>query len=228
MTEIAVNPPIPPPPDSTARRLLFVSWWAILAGFVVQLLVLGSKLIAAAALPAAQMISEVGSGITWSILVCGGVALGTAAASPSATVMGGLGFLFAPLGFAAAKGIQRGIQAILDVPPAEITSVTWTIGAIKAVEFAILGAMVAVLLRRAKTSALSFAALGLLLGVLFGGMIITVMATQGNEAAPALVGAGVNEVFFPMACALILYSASRAGKHVRAMAKNIDKANPAK
>jgi hypothetical protein len=226
MTEIAVNPPTPPPPGNTARRLLFVAWWAILAGFTVQLLVLAAKLLANRSMPGAEVMAEVGSGVTWSLLVCGGVALGTAAASPSPAIMGGLGFLFAPLGFAVAKGIQRGIQTMLDVPPTEITGVTWTIGVIKAVEFAVLGAIVAVLLRGGKARAMAFVALGALLGILFGGMIITVMATQANDPTPALVGAGVNELFFPVACALILYSASRAGKHVRAMVKNIEKTGP--
>ncbi len=223
MTEVAINPPTPPPPGNTPRRLLYVAWWAIVAGFVVQLLVLGAKFAAQAALPGANVMADIGSGVTWSVLVCGGVALGTAAANPSEAVMGGLGFLFAPIGFAAAKGIQRGIQTVLDAPVTEITSVTWTIGAIKAVEFGILGALVALLIKRPRVKATTFIGLGLLVGILFGGMILTVMATQSAEDTPALVGAGVNELFFPMACALILYGASRAGKRVRSIAKHLDK-----
>jgi len=220
MTEAAINPPPPPPPGSIARRLIYVAWWAIVAGFLVQLLVLGATLVARGSIPGTELMADFGSGISWSVLVCGGIALGTAATNPSETVMGGLGLLFAPIAFAVAKGIQQGIQTMLDAPTSQITSVTWTIGAIKAVEFAVLGALVAVLLKRAKVKAWAFVGLGLLLGVLFGGMILTVMATQTAGETPALVGTGVNEILFPAACALILYGASRAGKQVRALARN--------
>ncbi|CAN5326810.1 hypothetical protein BH18ACT5_BH18ACT5_13830 [soil metagenome] len=43
MTEAAINAPTPPPPGNMARRLLYVAWWAIVAGFVLQLLVLGAR-----------------------------------------------------------------------------------------------------------------------------------------------------------------------------------------
>ncbi|CAN5326758.1 hypothetical protein BH18ACT5_BH18ACT5_13820 [soil metagenome] len=175
-------------------------------------------MLAHGAMPGADLMAEVGSGITWSVLVCGVVALDTAAAQPSEAVMGVLGFLFAPIGFAVAKGVQRGIQTMVDVPVADLTNATLAVGAIKAVEYAVLSVAVALLLKKAATRARNIIGLGLLLGTVFGGVIVAVMATQTEEPLPGLVGTGVDKLLFPAACALILYSASRAGKYVRGMA----------
>jgi hypothetical protein len=95
------------------------------------------------------------------------------------------------------------VVASIQEPPtteaaAEITGATWTIGGVKAIEYAILGVGVALLLKR-KTA--------------------RVIATQDGEAVPMIVGTAVNELFVPMACSLILYSAARAGRYVRSMAQ---------
>lgn len=79
--------------------------------------------------------------------------------------------------------------------------------AIKAVEYAWLGAALAWLTKRAATGK-PYALLGLATGVVFAGVIIGLVLTQSPTApAPAaLVSRAVNEVLFPVGCSLVLFA----------------------
>ena len=59
-------------------------------------------------------------------------------------------------------------------------------------------------------------AVGLAIGVLFGGAIVGLAYSTAPEplATPDLVSRGVNEILFPVGCALVLFSATAVGKRV--------------
>ncbi len=84
------------PASGLGTTLLRVAWLAILLGFVMEALLL---LFAAGfgIFPGLEsMISDLAGKVTWSTLVCAGLALGTAASRSRAPLMGVLGLFAAP------------------------------------------------------------------------------------------------------------------------------------
>ena len=59
-------------------------------------------------------------------------------------------------------------------------------------------------------------AAGLVIGILFGGTLVALAYWTPPEplATQALVSRGVNEILFPIGCALVLFSATAVGKRV--------------
>ncbi len=104
------------PVQSVAAVLARAAWLAILLGLTVQILVLLAKIAAGGQSNRVQLIVDVASGVTWSALVCSGVAIGTVLSRHRAAMMGLLGLVSAPVAWAAAKGVQRGLQSMLSVP----------------------------------------------------------------------------------------------------------------
>src|SRR5215510_9932669 len=75
------------------------AWMAILLGLLVQLAVFGAKTGAGAKVPGLQLVVDIASGVAWSVIVCGGVAIGTVASKSAPALMGVLGLISAPLAF---------------------------------------------------------------------------------------------------------------------------------
>src|SRR3954465_1349995 len=101
-------------PGGLGATLLRAAWLAILLGFVMQALLL---LFAAGfgIFPGFEStVSELAGKITWSTLVCAGLALGTAASQAGAPLMGVLGFFAAPLAFHASRALQQGVAKTLE------------------------------------------------------------------------------------------------------------------
>jgi hypothetical protein len=70
--------------------------------------------------------------------------------------------------------------------------------------------------RRAWGSALGHAGAGLLTGIIFGGALlaITVQSAPAPLSTPSLLARGVNELLFPIGCALVVFIAEVLGRHV--------------
>jgi hypothetical protein len=81
--------------------------------------------------------------------------------------------------------------------------------AIKAAEYACLGLALGWVGRRAWGSALGHLAVGLMTGVVFGGVFLAVVvqSAPGPLSTPALLAKGVNELLFPVGCALVVFIA---------------------
>lgn len=213
--------PTPKPtaaPERGLSRILMVVWMAILLGIGVQLLVLAGKTAAGAPFPGLKWLPDLLNGVTWAVFVCAGVVLGTLASRARAVVMGLLGFISAPVAFSLAKGLQRGLQSMMDAPVDKITPALYALAGVKAVEYACLGASLGWLLSRGAIQAWRFAALGLAAGLVFGAANVWIMATQTPAKLPALIGASVNELLFPVGCALVIYLAVSAGRRLTRLA----------
>lgn len=90
------------------------AWLAILLGFAMEALLL---LFAAGfgIVPGlGSTVSDLAGKVTWSTLVCAGLALGTAASKARAPLMGLLGLLAAPLAFHASRALQQGVAKTLE------------------------------------------------------------------------------------------------------------------
>jgi len=208
MSEAASNP------QRAVSRVLTVVWMAIMLGIVVQVLVLLGKTWAGAPFPGIKWLPDLLNGVTWAVFVCAGVVLGSLASRARSAVMGVLGLISAPIAFSLAKGLQRGVQSAMDAPVDKITPALFMICGVKAVEYACLGAVVGWLLGRSASRAIHFAIAGALAGVVFGSMTVWITANLAKAKPPALVGAAINELIFPIGCALVIYFATYASRHL--------------
>jgi hypothetical protein len=204
-------------PNRALRRILTVVWMAIVLGIGVQVLVLAGKTFAGAPWPGLRWLPEVLNGVTWAIFVCAGVVVGTLASRARSAVMGLLGLISAPIAFSLAKGLQRGVQAMMDAPVDKITPALYALAGVKAVEYACLGAAVGWLLGRPSARAKHFLLAGMAAALVFGAANLWIVANLTPAKAPALVGAAINEFVFPIGCALVIYMAVTAGRHLAAL-----------
>ncbi|CAN7228223.1 hypothetical protein LJR225_000921 [Phenylobacterium sp. LjRoot225] len=199
-------------------RLLTTVWMAIALGVALQVLVLATRTAAGAPWPGLKWLPDLLNGVTWAVFVCAGVVLGSVAARARSAAMGALGLISAPLGFSAAKGLQRGLQSLMEAPVDKITPAVYALCSVKTVEYACLGAVLGWLLSRPQASARGFALAGLAVGVVFGGVNIWITAHLAKAKFPALAGAVVNELMFPIGCALVIYMATSAARHISILA----------
>jgi Family of unknown function (DUF5317) len=196
--------------------LLRVAWLAILLGLLLQL----ALLLAAAGLGIfaglRPLVAETARNVGWSVLVCTGVAVGRVAAKGRPPLMGIAGLLAAPLALTIANTIQKGVAAALSLPEAAGRGSLWVL-VLKAAEYGCLAASLGWIGRRTWAGAPAYGAAGLLAGLVFGGAILTVVAQSAPTplSTAALMVKGVNELVFPVGCALVIYTAEILGKRVR-------------
>jgi hypothetical protein len=153
--------------------------------------------------------------VGWSVLVCTGVAVGRVAAKGHPPLMGIAGLLAAPLALTIANTIQKGMAAALDLPEAAGTASLWVL-VLKAAEYGCLAAALGWIGRRAWAGAPAYGAAGLLAGIVFGGAALVVAQSAPTPlSTAAMMVKGVNELVFPVGCALVIYAAEVLGKRVR-------------
>ncbi len=203
---------VPQPP--VAAVLARAAWLAILLGLSVQILVLAAKIVAGGQSNRLQLIVDVASGVTWSALVCSGVAIGTVLSRHRAAMMGLLGLVSAPVAWAAAKGVQRGVQSMLGVPVETIGPLVYQVGAAKTLEYALLGILLGRLVRTPSSTLARHMLTGLLVGLVFGSLILMLnhvhaSSTGGGLPAVRIVAICVNELLFPIGCATVIYFVAR-------------------
>ncbi len=188
------------------RTIFTTAWMAIVLGLVVQLSVFAAKVGAGAKVPELQLVVDVASGIAWSVVVCGGVAIGTVASKSAPAMMGALGLVCAPLAFAAAKGTQRGVAWMLGQPMEQIGQLAYQIGGAKTLEYAALGFVLGTVIRTPRSTLPMHALIGAGFGVLFAGVIMWLNQASGAPMpTPKIAAIAANELLFPMGCSLVIY-----------------------
>lgn len=210
MTTKALNP------DTLAQTLIKAAWWSVLLGLGMQLLLL----IAAAfftGIPALQQIvADTVQKISWSTLVCSGVAVGLAAGKMRAPVMGLAGLLAAPAAFYIAKIAHKSVSQALGIVSqvAADSPSPMLLAGLKGLEYAVLGFLIGQLGRRTQVGLKGHIMAGGGVGVSFGGFILYLMVSQSATPIPlgGLVTRAINEMIFPVGCALVLYAAQKVGE----------------
>ncbi|HEX2181308.1 MAG TPA: hypothetical protein VHH10_03415 [Rubrobacteraceae bacterium] len=204
-----------PAPDF-GSMLLRVAWLAILLGLGMEvlLLVLGGAV--GDVLGVGPIVADFVRNITWSVFVCVGLAVGTAVAKARVPIMGALGLFSAPLAFEASRVFHKGtLEALaVSVPGGEELSPV-LIAVVKGIEYGCLGLGVGWVSQRPWGGAAAHVAVGLLVGLVFGAVRIALTSTvTPPPPATDLFVEGINEVLFPVGCALVLFSANVLGKRV--------------
>ena len=205
--------------DGLGSTFIRVAWLAILLGFAMEILLLlftaGFEILPGFRSVLVDLIGKV----SWLALVCAGLALGTAASKVRAPFMGLLGLLAAPLAFHVSRTLQQGVAKTLEVTAAGAPVGSYTLillALLKAVEYGCLGAAIGWIGRRPWGGAMAHLAVGLAVGILFGGAIVSFTYWTAPEplAAADLFSRGANEILFPVGCSLVLYSATALGERV--------------
>ena len=219
--DTVIAPPLPvssSPSAGLIRTVFTVAWMSVLLGVGLELLLIALAAGAGTASKLQPFIADLAQKISWGSFVCIGLAFGKVAGGLRPQVTGLMGFLAAPVGFSVARaahkasekalGLTSGIPAVGPSP--------YLLAGIKAIEYAALGLILGWMLKKAWSGAWSFMAVGLGAGVIFGGTIIGLMDWHAAKAlAPvALATRGVNEILFPVGCALVLYAADSLSKKV--------------
>jgi hypothetical protein len=207
--------PKPRTPAGGWTTLLRVAWLAILLGLLLQLAVL---LVAAGfgtAISPRPLLVEAFRTVSWSLLVCVGVALGRVAAKGRVPLEGVTGLLAAPLALTAANMVQKGVAEALNVAGAPAGPPPLWVLAIKAAEYACLGLALGWFGRRVWGSALGHVAAGLVTGIVFGGAFLALTVASAHPPLPSLLAKGVNELLFPVGCALVVFIAEVLATHLR-------------
>ena len=203
-----------------AQSLLHIAWLSILLGLALEVIML---VIAANAnrLPGiGPIIADLVQKISWSGLVCTGLAFGKAASSANPTWMAFAGLLSAPAALAVARTLHKSTaQALKAAEAGAVTAFPFFIAGLKGVEYAAFGLLLGWVGKRASSGLVAYASSGLLIGAVFG-TTIAAATTPGGFETIKIIPPLVNEVLFPVGCSLAIYAAEAIGKHNRATAED--------
>ena len=190
--------------------ILKVAWLSILLGLGMEILIL----IASASfgkIPAFKVIAaDLVQKVSWSSIVCMGVAIGAAVSRNRGAVMGLAGFISAPVAFDVARVLHKSAtQALALATPGPSLPSPVTLAMIKAVEYAVFGYFLGIISRRSVGMG-TYVFLGTGIGFIFGGFSLVLAVTQAATPIPlsGLVARAINELFFPVGCALVLFTAT--------------------
>jgi hypothetical protein len=199
------------------KTLLHVAWLAILIGVALEALLLVLSWAFGTFKNGKPFIADLVQKISWSVIVCVGLALGATVARARDVVMGLTGLLAAPLAFSVARGMHKGAMEALSVATDAAGGPSpFLIASIKGLEYGLLGFALSAVQKQSWGGALAHTVVGLAAGVLFGGAILffSIEAAAGPIPHSALIARAVNEILFPVGCALVIFSAEVLGKQL--------------
>lgn len=197
------------------KKLLHVAWMGILLGLAIEMVLVAIALTFTDVNSVKPFLADLVQKVSWSALVCVGLAFGTAVSKMRVPGMGLAGLLSAPLAFNIARSLHKGVaQGIGLAATAPSGLVLLLISALKGVEYGCLGTIVAWVQKRTWGGALAHAGVGLLMGAVFGAAILAVMVWLAPKPIPPveLLSRAANEVLFPIGCSFVLYAAEVIGK----------------
>lgn len=194
-----------PVPDRRLHLLALAVMLGVTLGLAAQGLLISIRLAADVAPPVVKALADAAGGITWSAVVCSGVAIGIGAARHRERLLGLLGILTAPLAYALAKAVQKGVGALAGEPGAPLDMLALQTGGLKAVEYAAFGLILGWLMKTGRSTLLRHALVGLAFGAVFGGLALGLEASNGAIVLAKGIGLTVNEVLFPIGCGSVLY-----------------------
>ena len=199
--------------------LLRVAWSSVALGFAMQVLTsVAAVLAGATAGSMAEFIRDGAQKVSWSTFVCMGLALGTTASKARAAWTGIAGLLAAPLGMIVARAAQKGVGAANGAAAPEVAPMAfWIVLSLKGLQYGLFGAVLAQVAGKAWGGLMAHICAGLFFGVVFGGTVVATLffLTTPTPPTPKVVAQLVNEIIFPIGCAIVLYAAMRLGKQLK-------------
>ncbi|MGQ0794308.1 MAG: hypothetical protein ACT4NX_09555 [Deltaproteobacteria bacterium] len=190
-----------------SSTLLRVTWLSIGLGIFMEILVIIVISVWGNISSSKPFIADLVQKVSWSFIVCAGLALGSVVSKLKAQYMGIAGLLAAPFAFVISRSLHKSATQALTIPAVSDSASPLVIAAIKGVEYAILGIAIAWIAKRVWGGFLAHISAGLLVGVVFGGAIMLYVAESALNPIPtaAFISRTINEVFFPVGCAVVLF-----------------------
>ena len=228
MAEPSVSPgPIPPdgaaapaaaaPPAATPwPQILRVAWLSIALGLLLELVLVLYALVSGQADRPQPFLTDLVQKVSWGFIVCVGIAFGTTASRAPEAKAGLLGLISASLGFLVARSLHRALGAALGVTGVVAGVSPLLIGGLKGVQYGLFGGVLAWLGQQTWGRLGAHLAAGVAFGVTFGLTILLMMEVGAPVPTPpvGLVSRGLNELIFPVGCALVIYAGSVLGKRL--------------
>ncbi len=227
MAEPNASPGLMTPPEAPASpapaaspaaprwlQILHVAWLSVALGVLLELaLVLYAVLSGGAGRPQ-PFFADVVQKVSWGFIVCVGGAFGTTASKAAEVKAGFLGLLSAPLGFLVARSLHKAVGAALGLVGAAAGVSPFLIGGLKGVQYGLFGAVLAWLGQQTWGRLGAHLAAGAAFGLTFGLTLVLLMEIGAPAPTPPvdLVSRALNELFFPVGCALVVYASNILGK----------------
>jgi hypothetical protein len=195
---------------SLAHTILKVAWYSIGLGILMQLSILIVSLFFGKAPGLSQFTADLTQKVSWSTLVCLGLATGKLLSRSAPVVTGIAGFFSAPLAFTFASAVQKSVaQALGLTGSAPAIGMIFLLAAVKAVQYGLLGWTLCKFGHRFGLKFKNYVLIGLLAGIIFGGLTLFILSPL---PALALISRGINEILFPAGCAVVVYLGDRIAK----------------
>ncbi len=212
-----INSPAGEEVSNLGATLLQVAWLAILLGLLIEIV-----LVVLAAgfgnIPGVRpIVADLVQKVSWSVIVCVGLAFGTVASKAKSSFMGVAGLFAAPLAFDVARTLHRSASYALNLPTPGAGAVSpLLLASLKGLEYAALGVLLGWVAKRSSAGVMSHAGIGFIVGLVFGGGFVFILYSVTPEPLPItkVVPQFLNELIFPVGCSLALFAADVLGKRV--------------
>jgi hypothetical protein len=195
--------------------MLQVTWIAISLAFAIEaLFILASTLFFDAA-TFRPFVADFAQKVTWSVIVCLGLAAGRILARERENYMGLAGFLAAPAGFFLANLLhQSAAQALTLTPTNNTNAPLLLIAFIKAVEYGCLGLLFEWIEKRPRKNLGAYLSAGLVVGNTFGSMILFAIIHTANHplTSAEYFAKAINEIVFPIGCSFVIFASRSLGR----------------
>ncbi len=213
VTSVSIHSSTVSPHSNLAGRLLTVAWMSILLGLVIELILVIIYAAFGTTGDTRPFVADAVQKVSWSVLVCMGIAMGTVAArSVRSATMSLLGLLSAPLAFTVAKAAHKAVSQTLgiDITPGASPVMLATI---KGCEFACLGMVVGWLSTKAWGGLRAHLIAGFIIALVFGSAIVsyTIHSAPTTPHLAKIVTLATNELIYPVGCSVILFAAGALG-----------------
>jgi hypothetical protein len=161
-----------------------VAWLAILLGIAMEglLLLLGAGL--GESLGQGLIVADLVGNVSWSVFVCVGLAVGTAVANARVPVMVFSVSWLPPPRSRSLRVLHKGTVEVLEITGGSGSDLSpWLVAVIKGLEYGCLGLAIAWLSQRPWGGVVAHVAVGLLVGLVFGGTIVAL--AMGSTPPPS-------------------------------------------
>lgn len=187
-------------------RIAIVAVLAVGLGLFMQALVVVLRLADGVVIPEARTIAELMGAITWSVIVCTGVAIGMSIGKARAVLAGGLALFFAPIALASAKAVEKVMLAIMEASVTPAVLSLELVGIVRAAEYGLLALMLTLLTERRAVRFVPYALAGATVGLIFGGLVTAMTLLAGAPSTPvAIATLAAKEIGSPIGCALVIF-----------------------
>ena len=190
------------------RALLHVGWLAVLLGLVMEVILVVLAAGFGTLKGANPILADLVQKVSWSVLVCVGLAVGATAKKARGSLMGLAGLLAAPLAFMVARSLHNGAMQALEVAGTAGPSPSLAlIALIKGLQYGSFGLTLDWVEKKPWGGLAAHLATGLAAGIVFGGamLALSIQAAPQTPPLPALVSRAANEFLFPVGCAFVIY-----------------------